>query len=299
MIYFIRNNIKILGTLFVIFIILSMSTCGKAEVIIEGKLIREKSVQPGETYQVYIQIKNNGTRPAQIKIYQTDYLFSYQGWCRYPEPAGQIERSNGNWINFTPSLLVIPPRENSTINCTIHVPSDYSLKGTYWSMLMIEEMIPDDEINHSNTPDPQTTDSTLNIQQIMRYGIQLISNIGDSGTRDLKILDQKLILSPPSENNKDNNEENLIEKREEEYVLQLDIENTGERLLRPLAWVELYDQQGSFIGRYEGGKFIIFPENSVRYKINLKNLLSQEYKALVILDNGDENIWGSQFTLSI
>lgn len=301
MIYFIRENIKILGILFMFFIILSISTCGKAEVIIEGKLIREKSVQPGETYKEYISLKNNGINPAQIKIYQTDYLFSHQGWSRYPEPAaGQVERSNANWISFNPSLLVIPPKEKAVVSYILKVPSDNSLKGTYWSMLMIEEIIGDD----SSTV--QTTDFKVNIQQVMRYGIQLVSNIGDSGIRDLKILDQKLFSVPANddnnnqkENDENDNNENNEEKREEEYALQLDIENIGERLLRPIAWVELYDQQGSFVGKYKGGKFIIFPGNSVRYKINLNNLLSQKYKALVILDNGDENIWGSQFTLSL
>jgi hypothetical protein len=205
MIYFIRENIKILGILFMFFIILSISTCGKAEVIIEGKLIREKSVQPGETYKEYISLKNNGINPAQIKIYQTDYLFSHQGWSRYPEPAaGQVERSNANWISFNPSLLVIPPKEKAVVSYILKVPSDNSLKGTYWSMLMIEEIIGDD----SSTV--QTADFEVNIQQVMRYGIQMVSNIGDSGIRDLKILDQKLFSVPANDdnNNQKENDEN-------------------------------------------------------------------------------------------
>jgi len=302
MINFVRtkNNRRIPGILLVIFMVLTISTYGNAEVVIEGKLIREKSVQSGEIYKEHILIKNNGTDPAQIKVYQTDYLFSHQGWSHYPEPAGQIERSNANWISFNPSFLVIPPKEKAVVNCILKVPPDNSLTGTYWSMLMIEEIIGDDEANQATNPDSRTAQTTqspdfkINIQQVMRYGIQLVSNIGDSGIRNIKILDRKLFLAPPK-----GDKENNKEKREGEYILQLDAKNTGERLLRPLVWVELYDQQGSFAGKYEGGKFIIYPGNSVRYKMNLKNLLPQEYKALVVLDNGDENIWGNQFTLNL
>jgi len=291
---FICNNKKIIGIIFFIFVIFTISMTTTAEIVIEGKLIREHSTQTGETYREYIQIKNNSSYPTHVKIYQTDYIFSHQGWSRYPEPAGYLERSNANWITFSPSLTIIPPHENATVNCTIKIPSNDSLIGTYWSMLMIEEMIPDDKTNTFISAETQVSDHTLALQQIMRYGIQLVSHIGNSGTEIIKILDQRLLSAAPLHPDTKN-----TEKRVGEYILQLDIENNGERLLRPTAWVDLYDLNGSFMGKFEGGKYIIYPGNSVRYKINLSNLSSQEYKALVVLDNGDENIWGSQFTLSL
>jgi len=294
-----RNHSRIFGFIFLIFILSTISISVAADIVIEGKLIREQSVCPGDTYDGYIQIKNISTTPVQLKIYQTDYLFSHEGWSRYPEPAGQTIRSNANWIYFKPSHIEIPPHEKSTIHYRITVPPEHSLNGTYWSMLMIEEFPVENSQNNVQKSGSKSPDLVMELQQIMRYGIQIVTNIEDTGTRDLKIINKKLVLKPTSNPNSETSETNKMEKSKKYFVIELDVKNTGERLLRPVAWLELYDLQGSFIGKYEGGKYVIYPDNSVRYKIDLGNLLPQEYKALLILDNGDENIWGNQFTVSL
>ena len=68
--------------------------------------------------------------------------------------------------------------------------------------------------------------------------------------------------------------------------------NTGERVIRPLVWTELYDEQGNLAGRFEGGQRWIFPECSCRFEIPFQGVKAGEYKALVIADGGeDEAFW--------
>ena len=49
----------------------------EAQINILGGLSHEKKARPGETYEGEIIIKNRGQGIAEVKIYQTDYLFSY------------------------------------------------------------------------------------------------------------------------------------------------------------------------------------------------------------------------------
>jgi len=259
----------------VLFLWLLITIGGEAGVSVVGGLSHERIVEISETYQGTILVKNNSDESEEVKIYQTDYLFFCDGRNIYGEP-GKEARSNADWISFSPAHLMIPPQETAVVSYTIRVPGDKSLVGTYWSMIMVEG-IGKDSPEASTAPEEDKT--KISIRQVIRYGIQIVTHIGDSEIRNLKILDQKFI------------------KEKENYLLQLDIENVGERWLRPEVWAELYNQKGSFIGKFSGGVLRIYPGTSVRYKIDLNDIPSGKYKTLLVIDNGDEYVWGLQYNL--
>jgi len=109
----------------------------------------------------------------------------------------------------------------------------------------------------------------------------MLTHIGDTGTRKIKFLDKKLF------------------SQDGKTILQMDIENIGERWLTPTLWVELYDNQGTELGRFESGKRRIYPSCSVRYKVDLTDVPEGKYKALVVADNGDEYVFGAKYDLGI
>ena len=119
----------------------------------------------------------------------------------------------------------------------------------------------------------------LGIRHAVRYGIQMVTHIGDTGARNLKFLSTRLL------------------KEGEARVLQVHIENIGERWLRPFLWAELYDEKGSYIGRFEGGRLRIYPGTSARYRVDLSEVPKGKYKALVIADCGGEDVFGVTCTL--
>ena len=260
--------------LFLVSILLLMATQVEAGVAV-GELSHEKNAQIDETYQGTIFINNNDNEPQEVKIYQTDYLFFSDGTNIYGEP-GKDPRSNANWITFSPKRLTIPPKETSTVNYTVNVPDDKSLVGTYWSMLMVEGI-------SKSSPETVTEEKgkvQLGIRTVIRYGIQLVTHIGNTGNRELKFTGA-----------------NLLAKESGGRILQIDLENTGERWLVPFLRVELYDEDGNYIGRFESSKMRIYPGTSVCHKIDLSSLPGGKYKALVVADNEDEYVFGAQYTL--
>jgi len=248
----------------------------EAGVLIIGGLTQEKQAQIGETYQGTILIGNNADKPREAKIYQTDYLFFSDGTNIYGEP-GKDPRSNANWITFSPHRLIIPPKETAAVNYTINVPDDKSLAGTYWSMLMVEGI---GEEHPEAAIQPEEGKVQLGIRTVIRYGIQMVTHIGDTGSRKLKFTGAK-----------------LLPKEGGGRILEIDLENTGERWLVPLLWVELYDEQGRYIGKFDSSKLRIYPGTSVRHRIDLSSLPGGKYKTLVVADNGDKYVFGAQYTL--
>jgi len=247
--------------------------------VLDG-LSYEKIVSIGEVYQGSILIKNHDNVIREVKLYQRDYLFFCDGSNIYGNPGEDI-RSNANWISLNPSLLSIPPQGSSAVNYIITVPRDNSLVGTYWSMIMVEEIQDEDPILSNNDSDDSAP--VFGIRNIVRYGIQMVTHIGDKVKSDLKILNHELVF-----------------QQDNDYSLYLDIENTGEQWLRLEVWAKLIDEQeGNITDKFDGGRHRIYPGTSVRCKIDFKNILKGNYKLLVILKNYDERIWGINYNLKL
>ena len=173
----------------------------------------------------------------------------------------------------------MPGKTDQTINYTVTVPlesqdNNSPLAGTYWSLLMVESL-PVESIEKKDNR------SQLAISTVMRYGIQIITNIESTGKKELLFSNTRLI------------------KDDDKFSLQFDIENSGEYLLKPNVWLELYNNNGEPVGKFKTDARRTFPNTSIRHTINLDPIPHGDYKALVIADCGDEDLFGHQLALSI
>lgn len=259
-------------------LLFSLAVAGEAGAAVIGGLSRNRTAQIGETYRATIVLRNMQQEPQEVKLYQTDYLFLCDGTSQYGEP-GKLERSNADWVSFSPSYLTIPPEGQAVVNYTVEVPEDKSLAGTYWSMLMVE-------LIGKGSPEwavqAEGGKPRLGIRQIVRYGIQMVTDIGGTGSPKPYFLGTKLLA-----------------KEEGGRVLQVDLENRGDRWMKPLLWVELFDEEGRSIRKFKGGIKRIYPGTSVRYRIDLSEAPEGEYKALVVGDAGGDNVFGATYTLKL
>jgi len=261
--------------LFILFMVFSASMC-QADILIVGNLAHEKTVAQGETYNGAIMLSNNGDTPRAVRAYQTDYSCTADGRHFYEKPSSQA-RSNAAWITVSPQRLTIAPHENATINYTVKVPQDQELKGTYWSLVMVE---PIPETSPEVAP-PEKEKVKIGIQTVVRYAVQIITQFKETGEKKISFMDRKLVV-------KDNR-----------VLFQLDVANTGEHSMTPLVWAELYNKEGTYMGRFESMRQRIYPGCSTRNEIDLTNVPRGEYKALVVADNGDENVFGAEYSIEL
>ncbi len=256
----------------ILFIFLNITRIS-AGVIVIGEITHEKQVRPGEQFKGSILLRNTGEEAEEVKIYQTDYLFFFDGSNAFGEP-GNLERSNANWITFSPARMVIPAGGEMAVNYEVSVPERNDMAGTYWSMIMVEP-IPRTSMEHS------LPERSVGITTVVRYGIQIVNHIGRTGIQEIDFVSVRLV------------------KNDEGRFLQVDIENTGERWVRPLVWVELFDETGVRAGKFESSPVRTYPGTSVRRKIDLTDVLPGQYKAIVIADGGSEAMIGAEYNLRI
>jgi hypothetical protein len=255
-------------------ILLTLGPAWGAGIQVVGELTRELTLQPGDRVQGKILVQNRTEDTQQVNIFQTDYQFFANGVNNYGK-AGNIVRSNATWITFAPRLLTLPKNETLAIDYVIQVPKEGRLTGTYWSVLMVEP-IPAAKLD----PKPRKN-GTVGINTVLRYAIQMVTQIGQTGERAMKFTGKQLL----QENGK--------------KILLIDAENTGERWLRPQIWAQIFNQDGTDCGRFSGQRLRIYPGCSARFQVDLSSLSKGNYSALVVGDNGDEYVFGARYEFSL
>jgi hypothetical protein len=116
----------------------------------------------------------------------------------------------------------------------------------------------------------------------VRYGIQLSVTIGDTGSTNIKFSNPQAI------------------KDERGAAFSIDLTNSGERMVKPLVNLELYDAEGKSAGKFDSLPYRIYPGTSSRYRFELPaDLPRKTYKVLVIADCGQNKVFGASLNLSL
>lgn len=267
----IRLN-RFLAKTFVLFLPLFFSFGAVfSNVLVLNGLSHENTSQPGELYRGQIEVQNNGAESKSVKVYLRDYWFSFTGESRHDLP-GTLERSNAGWINFNPQLLSLDPGEKAYIDYEVSIPDVDSLKGTYWSVIMVEGIIP---------PDTIASSGGVKINTAIRYAVQIITNIGETGQKDLQFLGLELA------------------KENGQTLLNVAVENTGESILKPEMSVEIFDAEGNSVGVYKADRRKTFPGTSIKTSIVLEGIKPGNYTAILVADCDEDHIYGTNISLEI
>ena len=256
-------------------LILAGGAC-QAGVAVIGGLSRVSNGLPGDEIEHEIVLRNNEDIDMLVHVYPTDYVFFADGRSVYGEP-GTMERSNAGWFALSTEWINVPAQSEITVYYRGRLPAGESLSGTYWSMLMVEPQAPAAVQAISD----QRGKPGVSVSTEIRYGVQIITQVGESGAPDLRFIDRRLFGDGGRR------------------MLQLDVENAGTKWVYPITWVELYDEQGSLVGRFESSQKRIFPGCSVRHEFDLSEVAEGKYTALVIIDNTDEYVFGAQYSLEM
>src|ERR1039458_7361355 len=152
----------------------------RAQIAVLSSTVEEKIAVPGEKDTGTIIVSNPGAQPQVARIYQTDYRFASDGTAHYDDP-GSSPRSNASWITPQATRITIPPNSQVAVPYSVAVPQSDSLRGTYWSLIMVEGAPTHPSISGSVAGKP-----AMSVGAVMRYAIQLATHIQNSGTRTVQ-----------------------------------------------------------------------------------------------------------------
>lgn len=242
-----------------------------AQVGVVGSSVEEHDAVPGERYEGTIVLRNYSTQPQPIRIYQTDYRFSADGTSHF-DSAGTLARSNARWLTPSVGSIVVPPSSDVTLGYVVAVPAVDSLRGSFWSALMIEG---------APSAAPPAGARQMALGSVLRYAVQVATHLRTPGSRRVKLT--KHGFAPDSAGSP---------------TLEMDVENAGERAYRPLLWVELYDAAGALRARVERQRGLLYPGCSLRQRFTFARQPAGEYKAVIFADTGDETVLATQYRLT-
>lgn len=243
-----------------------------ASVAPDGDATQVRVSHAGEIYRGTIPVRNQGKSIATVKLYQTDYAFAADGSNSFSAP-GSSARSNAMWLRLGQEQVVIAPGELANIDYEVRIPEGVQLVGTYWSCVMIQEVEGAEATGEGR--------SGVHLHQTIRHAVQIITEIGETGRTEVAFRNARL--------------SNEAGKR----LLDVDLENTGDRWLRTDVWLELHDASGHALGRFAAPKRRIFPGTSVRNRIELTAAPPGKYLALLVADGGRNDLFGTQIELDL
>jgi hypothetical protein len=242
-----------------------------AQIAVVGNAVDEHVAGPGQRYVSSITVRNLTAEPQPVRIYQTDYRFSADGTSNF-DSAGTVARSNAAWIRPSASSITIPPMGDVILNYAVTVPAVDSLRGTYWSTIMVE--------GQPRLP-PQARRGQIGLGAVFRYAVQVATHLPTAGSRKVRLVRQASFKDSTGAR-----------------VLDVVVENTGERAYRPNLWVELYDAGGKLRKRVEQQRGLLYPGTSVKQRFDFGPLPAGAYKALVFADTGDDTVSAAQYKLT-
>lgn len=247
-----------------------------ANVIILNGLTHIHKGEKGTLIQGEIILQNmNKTNPERISVYLKDILQGCDGTTEYLE-IGSHPRSLSNWVNFNTSEKVLSPNEKFIITYTINIPADIKLEndidyGSFWSVIMIEVAKPINEDSQYG----------VQINSKIRYGIQIIANIGEKVDSPLDFEDVVISKEGPKT-----------------YSMDVVLKNNGLYMVQPTLIVELFDTSGNSVKKAEALFKKVYPSGCKEFKITFSDVPSGDYDAVLVADYGGE-IFGVNVTVNI
>ena len=110
-----------------------------------------------------------------------------------------------------------------------------------------------------------------------RFAIQIINNVSGTGLVDLAF--QEITFH--------------------QNDLQLNLKNTGTLWFESTLKVDIFNDSAELVNSYLVEKMRIYPGLDRRITVPLQNLNSSNYYAIIIVDCGDNNIFGNQTSFTI
>lgn len=241
------------------------------QIAVLGNTVEEHIASAGQRYEGTIVIRNLTTTAQPVRVYQTDYGFSADGTSRF-DSAGTSPRSNARWVKPSASSVTVPPSTDVTITYTVDVPATDSLRGTYWSAIMVEG---------APTAPPATGARQVGLGAVVRYAVQLATHLPATGSRKVRLVKDAFVTDSTGG-----------------HLLDVVVQNAGDRAYRPALWVELYDAAGVLRARQQQQRGLLYPGCSLKQRFSFASVGSGTYKAVVFADTGDDTVSAAQYKLT-
>lgn len=221
------------------------------------------SQRQGEVKTYDITIKNTTSTKKEFNINVYDFDMNGKGKSSFL-PAGKGKYSLSKWLNISPTFVELKANENKKVKVTVSVPSDDSGRKAAWSILMVEQEAPRN--NLINTRKDGNT-IALGIVPTFAFGIFAYQNPPNVLTNKVEFTDFQL------------KEINAAK------ALYMEVQNQGDGIAYCTSYIDLTNLDTGENQRLKVKNFTIVPDLIRDFNFTLPPTLPKgKYLAVGVLD---------------
>jgi hypothetical protein len=220
-----------------------------------------------------VKVRNDSSTENRIIIYKQDLVLSCDNNSIFEyKDINTNPRSMGSWLQVNVDEKILAPYEEYELSYTINVPKSLNQKGSYWTVLMVEEA----------DPIRKEDNQALQVVSKIRYAIQLITEVGGFESPKLQFENVEYKKGVNTDFN----------------VVQIKLKNTGLYSAQTKVLLEIYDSKGKKLKVFQGSLKRIYPNLCNIFDLELKDLPKGIYDGVIIADNS-KDLFGSNVSIKI
>lgn len=260
---------KSITPILVVFLLLA-ALQGQASVVVTNGLTHRHDLQNTTAETGYVVLKNVGKQAERVLVYFRDLKVSCSGSHSYVD-AGSTNRSNANWIKVGFEEKTLQPGEETAVRYEISAPSD-SLKGSYWSLMMVEIKKPIDTTQ---------LDYGVRVSSNVRYAIQIITDFGTQTPTNVEFATISMVEDEGSN------------------TINVTLQNQCDKVLLPLVKIKVYNESGELVLEKQADTKKLYPAQCKSYMVPIKELARGAYKGVLVADCGESDLFGMTLNLEV
>ena len=258
--------------LFTFILFITLFSSAMAGVSITNGLSHIYSGNSGDAIQGEVILVNTSDKSQRVRFELNEAIFSCSSSRVFTE-GNPHQRSSSLWFESDLMEKTLAPREKYSYRFTIHIPNDRSLRGSFWTALMVTVERPIRE---------ETLRNGIDLNTKVRYAVGLLTNVNEYDEVNLDFAQVDLAK----------------DTLQFQKALNIQIRNEGTFIEGVELVLEVYDIQGRKITEFTTDRNMVFPGVCKNYLLDISNLPPGEYQCLLLADARDE-FTGTNLTLRL
>lgn len=242
-----------------------------ANVIVVNGLTHTYSGVSGQTFQGEVVLVNPTEVDQRVLFSLSEAIYNCESGRAFVEDLDH-KNSSTSWFDGSVLDKVLASKEKYIYKYSITIPYDATLKGSYWTTLMVDV----------DKPIREETANGIGLNTKMRYAIRLLTDVNVKEDVEIDFTNIELKL------NTQKNKRELVVKMLNGTVF---IENVKLTL-------EVYDAGGNRVLETETKRLAVFPEVCRDFIVDVSGLPDGNYQC-IILANSREEFVGTNVDLTI
>lgn len=251
--------------------IASIVSQSKATITVVNGMSHEYAVNNGMEVNGEIIIKNLSKKPARVLFYKTDLQHNCNGETQFIS-VNSISRSATGWLELSNNEVVLQAEQELTATYRMLVPATGKFDGSYWGCIMVEE---------AEAPDTSDRQKGIRVRSLIRYAVQVVANFAGDQDKNLEMVNAR------------------IDSTENGLILNVNVENKGNMLMKPVVVLELYDDLGELVKRVEVPTQKVYPGMCKKFELSLVGVPKGKYSGVLVADCGENDLFGLNLTVDL